>query len=81
MAARASLLPGLFLLATLGGSGLVAGSAVRAVFSQERAVEAVCEDDECELGIGCVDNAGGNTGCNVDSSGGCRTYGCTGVRN
>lgn len=39
-------------------------------------VAAACEEDECEGGTDCVNNAGGNTACSVNSSGGCDTSGC-----
>lgn len=71
---------GITMLVALSGFGLAAGGAARAALGPDPVVQAVCEDDECELGIGCVNNAGGNTGCDVNSSGGCRTYGCAGIK-
>lgn len=42
-------------------------------------VAATCEDDECEAGNRCKVNA--TTSCDVLSTGGCKTWGCSGVRN
>jgi hypothetical protein len=35
-----------------------------------------CDDEECELGMVCVDNPGGNTWCDEVDDNVCKTYGC-----
>jgi hypothetical protein len=57
-----------------GAFGSISGSAVHTTFSPP-SVFAGCEDDECEGGTTCKDNAGGNTECPMEGSG-CKTKGC-----
>lgn len=69
---RYSVLMGIAIFAGLFGT--LTGSALHSAAVPDP-VYAACEDDECELGV-CIDNAGGNTYCDKNSSGGCDTKGC-----
>jgi hypothetical protein len=67
-------------LLAVGIGGTLAGASA-AVAGAPRRAFAVCEEDDCFLGVSCIASPGNETGCDVleepDSTGArCKTYEC-----